>query len=250
MPNSGVDISFKGLSLDVDAPSSQGWSQSENDPLTRWLQASLSPTGDANIFSLNGIPPNFDFDGLEGELQLSLGMQDPMFMTPNPMPQISSFGQDAFSQFDMSSQAMPSSQSVTSNTNAGPSRALSPVQHSSDMPFFSPHDSLPPSTSLSHEQRVYSLGGDMMQFLNLEPPSNTSPPRTGSLQNTLPFPMPLQESNVDTAAGAQTPYQPPAGANNSGTRRVGASWKRAIISGAESPIDRSPPRESWGVSAS
>jgi len=197
----------------------------------------LSSTNENGVFGLENINPTDLVTHPQGELEIA--------MAPQPDAQSLELG-DMFNDFDFGTEFATATQEMESGTVNPLDTVVQPGTSYNDFTslFQVPNNpELQPYTAAQQRQPSFFTRG-MLEYINFDevaegglhnPPApqvrHPPPPPTQSTK------MPIFTQMTNAPIVAHSGYTPPAGAANSSTRRVAASWKPSFAVHDDSPVE-------------
>jgi hypothetical protein len=208
------------------------------------LQAILSSTSENGVFSLENINPADLVAQPQGELEID--------MAPQPDVQSLELG-GFFKDFDFGAECAAATQEIDTSTVNPLDTIVQPGTSYNDFAslFQAPNNPELQAYTAAQQQRQPSFfTRELLDFINFDeaaegglqnaPAPQVRPPPPPITQSTQ---MPIFTQMTNTPAVAHSGYVPPAGAANSSTRRVAASWKSSFAVYDDSSLD--PVQTSW-----
>ncbi|OAX39957.1 hypothetical protein K503DRAFT_799226 [Rhizopogon vinicolor AM-OR11-026] len=205
------------------------------------LQALLSSTSTNGVYNMENINPAELAAHPQGELEIA--------MAPQPDAQSLDLG-DLFNDFDFGADF------ATQETESGAVNPLDTVVQPTSFNDFASLFQTPNNPELQayqaaqqRQRQPSAFTREMLDFINFEaaegglqnaPAPQVRPPPPPPTPSTQ---MPIFTQMTNTPAVAHSGYVPPAGAANSSTRRVAASWKPSFAVHDDSPVD--PVQTQW-----
>lgn len=194
--------------------------------LERSLQAMLSSTGQNGVFHMGRVSPADILAQPEGELEVEMA---PKSDVHSREAEDYYYGFDIEAALATSQEHQPAAVNVSGTVN--PADTVINTNFSLDdfKSFFEPNPDVQAYMAEQQRQRQPSaFTRDIMQFINFDAGEgeshNVATPQVGA-PPPPPTQSPIFTQMTNTAAVPQSGYVPPAGAANSSTRRVAASWK-------------------------